>query len=114
MANPGIVVKSKIGKQISATSAERDILEALTVAVIVVVVSTSLSSLIFSIVLKGAIRRLLKAVTGLQVILNLMLLPVFLVSHAESFIRALQDLVFSNLYDRDLIAKMGDNDDTVA
>ena len=112
MILPGTVVTKKIRKQMASEGAERDMLELMQVVVVVAVASASISSIIFATALKGAVRKLLNAVKSLQIILHIMLLPVFFVASIENFIDTLQGLVFANLYGRDQIARMGHNNDT--
>ena len=112
MILPGTVVTKKIRKQMASEGAERDMLELMQVVVVVAVASASISSIIFATALKGAVRKLLNAVKSLQIILHIMLLPVFFVASIENFLNTLQGLVFANLYGRDQIARMGHTAET--
>lgn len=91
----------------------------MTTAAAAAVATTGVVSIIFGVLLKGAMKRLLNVVKSLQIILHMMLIQIFLVAHTESFLGSLQDIVFANLYSRDMISKLGgeqtsDEDDQIA
>ena len=81
----------------------------MTTAAAAAVATTGVVSIILGVLLKGAMKRLLNVVKSLQIILHLMLIQIFLVAQTEVFIGSLQEIVFANLYDRERISKLGDD-----
>ena len=88
--------------------------ESISQTTVTAMTTTGVLSLLFGIVLKGAMRKILNIFKSLQIILHIMLIRVVLVSHADMFISSLQDIVFANLYDKTAISFPEKPDDSTS